>query len=220
MSILNKLTLKSLKMNKSRTVVTIIGITLSVALFTVIFCIVSSVQLTLQNHAVQSTGNYDISLIGDFKEDDVKKISSHRDVEKSYEAMTYFFTHFKNSKSTYNSTVEVFGIQKDAFTDCFGGKLKEGRFPEKADEIIITSHFNKISKVEYKVGDTMELDFGATHITINDKDLIRGTKMNMYIIKNILHFRVNYNLILQNKPDIIDMMEEQKNNIGVVYRWD
>lgn len=58
------------------------------------------------------------------------------------------------------------------------------------------------------------------YITINDKDLIRGTKMNMYIIKNILHFRVNYNLILQNKPDIIDMMEVQKNNIGVVNRWD
>ena len=53
------------------------------------------------------------------------------------------------------------------------------------------------------------------YITINDKDLIRGTKMNMYIIKNILHFRVNYNLILQNKPDIIDMMEDHQINIGV-----
>lgn len=53
------------------------------------------------------------------------------------------------------------------------------------------------------------------YITINDKDLIRGTKMNMDIIKNILHFRVNYNLILQNKPDIIDMMEEHQINIGV-----
>lgn len=58
------------------------------------------------------------------------------------------------------------------------------------------------------------------YITINDKDLIRGTKMNMYIIKNILHFRVNYNLILQNKPDIIDMMEEHQINIGVVNKWD
>lgn len=58
------------------------------------------------------------------------------------------------------------------------------------------------------------------YITINDKDLIRGTKMNMYIIKNILHFRVNYNLILQNKPDIIDMMEEHQINIGVGNRWD
>ena len=58
------------------------------------------------------------------------------------------------------------------------------------------------------------------YITINDKDLIRGTKMNMYIIKNILHFRVNYNLILQNKPDIIDTMEEHQINIGVVNRWD
>lgn len=58
------------------------------------------------------------------------------------------------------------------------------------------------------------------YITINDKDLIRGTKMNMDIIKNILHFRVNYNLILQNKPDIIDMMEDHQINIGVVNRWD
>lgn len=57
------------------------------------------------------------------------------------------------------------------------------------------------------------------YITINDKDLIRGTRMNMYIIKNILHFRVNYNLILQNKPDIIDMMEDHQINIGVVNRW-
>ena len=57
------------------------------------------------------------------------------------------------------------------------------------------------------------------YITVNDKDLIRGTKMNMYIIKNILHFRVNYNLILQNKPDIIDMMEDHQINIGVVNRW-
>ena len=57
------------------------------------------------------------------------------------------------------------------------------------------------------------------YITVNEKDLIRGTKMNMYIIKNILHFRVNYNLILQNKPDIIDMMEEHQINIGVVDRW-
>lgn len=58
------------------------------------------------------------------------------------------------------------------------------------------------------------------YITINNKDLIRGTKMNMDIIKNILHFRVNYNLILQNKPDIIDMMEDHQINIGVVNRWD
>lgn len=57
------------------------------------------------------------------------------------------------------------------------------------------------------------------YITINDEDLIRGTKMNMDIIKNILHFRVNYNLILQNKSDIIDMMEEHQINIGVVNRW-
>lgn len=48
-----------------------------------------------------------------------------------------------------------------------------------------------------------------------DTILIRGTKMNFDILDNILHFRVSYNLILENKSDIIDMMEEQQNNIGV-----
>ena len=50
--------------------------------------------------------------------------------------------------------------------------------------------------------------------------LIRGTKMNFDILENILHFRVSYNLILENKSDIIDMMEEQQNNIGVINKWD
>ena len=50
--------------------------------------------------------------------------------------------------------------------------------------------------------------------------LIRGTKMNFDILDNILHFRVSYNLILENKSDIIDMMEEQQNNIGVINKWD
>lgn len=164
MNIMKKLTLKSLKMNRSRTIVTIIGIMLSVALITVIACLLSSTQKTLENHAVQSTGNYDIMFMGDFKDDDVKKISSHRDVEAAYETMTYCFAHFKESISAYNSNIEVFGIQKDAFTDCFGGKLKDGRFPENSNEIIIPSHLNKLSKVKYNVGDTMELDIGASHV--------------------------------------------------------
>ena len=57
------------------------------------------------------------------------------------------------------------------------------------------------------------------YITLSDDSLIRGSKMSTYIQDDILHFNVSYNLILQNTSDIIDMMEEQKNNIGVVDRW-
>ena len=59
-----------------------------------------------------------------------------------------------------------------------------------------------------------------TKIEQFDTILIRGTKMNFDILDNILHFRVSYNLILENKSDIIDMMEEQQNNIGVINKWD
>lgn len=65
-----------------------------------------------------------------------------------------------------------------------------------------------------------ELFDALEYITIEHDILIRGTKMNFDILDNILHFRVSYNLILENKSDIIDMMEEQQNNIGVINKWD
>lgn len=58
------------------------------------------------------------------------------------------------------------------------------------------------------------------YITLEHDILIRGTKMNFDILDNILHFRVSYNLILENKSDIIDMMEDQETNIGVINKWD
>ncbi len=164
MSTMKKLTLKSLKMNRSRTIVTIIGIALSVALITVIACMISSTYQTIINHSIQSTGNYDIAFRGYFTDEDVEKITSHRDIEAAYKTLTYGYAHNNNAKSAYYSNYEIFGIQKEGFTDCFGGKLKEGRFPDNKDEILISSHLNKLCKEEYKIGDMMELDIGASHI--------------------------------------------------------
>ena len=50
--------------------------------------------------------------------------------------------------------------------------------------------------------------------------LIRGTKMNFDILDNILHFRVSYNLILENKFDIFDMIAEHQNKMRVINKWD
>lgn len=95
--------------------------------------------------------------------------------------------------------VMYFSNQKDSYKDC----LNKGCELFDALEYITIKSKAADSKIE-------QLD------TI----LIRGTKMNFDILDNILHFRVSYNLILENKSDIIDMMEEQQNNIGVINKWD
>ena len=60
MNILKKLTLKSLKLNKKRTIVTIIGIILSTALICAVAGMITSVQKTLINYAKSHSGNYHV----------------------------------------------------------------------------------------------------------------------------------------------------------------
>ena len=58
MKVLNKLTIKSLKLNKKRTIVTIIGIMLSTALICGVAGLVSSFQKTLINWTIREYGDF------------------------------------------------------------------------------------------------------------------------------------------------------------------
>ena len=58
MNIMHKITLKGLKKNKTRTVVTIIGVVLSLAMITAVTTLGSSVQNYLKNSAILSNGDW------------------------------------------------------------------------------------------------------------------------------------------------------------------
>lgn len=62
MKLLNKLTLKNLRLNKVRTAVTIIGIMLSAALITVVSGMALSGRQTMIDGQTEWSGNYDVAL--------------------------------------------------------------------------------------------------------------------------------------------------------------
>ena len=62
MNILNKLTIKHLKMNKRRTVVTIIGIILSTALMVGIGTIASSIREYFITDAIEKSGSTQVTI--------------------------------------------------------------------------------------------------------------------------------------------------------------
>ena len=68
MNILNKFTVKSLKLNKKGTIVTIIGIILSTALICGVAGLVSSFQNSLINWTKYKDGNYHTTFYGVEKE--------------------------------------------------------------------------------------------------------------------------------------------------------
>ena len=64
MKILNKVSLKNLKLNRKRTVSTVIGIILSTALICAACTLATSFQATLVQNAINETGYYTASAIG------------------------------------------------------------------------------------------------------------------------------------------------------------
>ena len=79
MNVLKRLALKNLKMNKKRTISTIIGIILSTALICGTATLVTSFQKTLVQNAINETGYYHIKL-ENIKENDIKELKSNRDI--------------------------------------------------------------------------------------------------------------------------------------------
>lgn len=161
MNTLNKLTLKNLKLNKSRTIVTIIGILLSTALITVVAGIAASGQQTMIDGQINFSGNYDLLISGNATSEDVKEIKANRNVETVYINDYGDFVRIPNYENDKRPYAYVQTLTPKAFTDCFNLPLKDGRYPENGSELVLTQNFINNSAKEYKVGDTITLEKGV-----------------------------------------------------------
>lgn len=161
MNTLNKLTLKNLKLNKSRTIVTIIGILLSTALITVVAGIAASGQQTMIDGQINFSGNYDLFISGNATGEDVKEIKANRNVETVYINDYGDFVRIPNYENDKRPYAYVQTLTPKAFTDCFNLPLKDGRYPENGSELVLTQSFINNSAKEYKVGDIITLENGV-----------------------------------------------------------
>ena len=84
MNLLKRLALKNLKMNKKRTISTIIGIILSTALICGTATLITSVQKTLIQNAINETGYYHVKL-QDLEQKEITEIKNNRDVKSIFE---------------------------------------------------------------------------------------------------------------------------------------
>lgn len=84
MNIIKRLAVKNLKMNKKRTISTVIGIILSTALICGTATLITSVQKTLVQNAINETGYYHVKL-EELKESEIKQIQNNRDIKETFE---------------------------------------------------------------------------------------------------------------------------------------
>lgn len=159
MKLLNKLTLKNLRLNKVRTIVTIVGIMLSAALITVVSGMALSGRQTMIDAQTAWSGNYDVALdIIDTAK--IDKIRQNRNVENAFYKERLGF-----SKATVADNAEygyaVTAISENAFDGCFKLKLEKGSFPTNSNEAVVTGAFKNTDGKDVKVGDKITLELGV-----------------------------------------------------------
>ena len=175
MSILNKLTIKNLKLNKKRTIVTIIGIILSTALMVGIGLLFSSFQDYMIRETISYNGRYEAN----YENADLSKVSNLKVKNFVYfYEKTIGFSKFE-SKNEYKPYIYVAGVNKEFFNEL---KLVDGRFPNNDDEIVISEHINTNGGASYKVGDNITLSYGERviegDIVLDNSQYVDGEYLN------------------------------------------
>lgn len=177
MSILNKLSIKNLKLNKKRSISTIIAITLSVALICAVATMATSFQKTLVQNAINETGYYHIALYG-ITGENIKELKNNRDIKEIYEIQDIGYAELKQSKNENKPYVHIYSMNNNTF-NTLEFNLIEGRFPTNNNEIIISDHIKSNAKVEYKIGDEITLTVG-TRMTEDGYELSKSNPYYSY----------------------------------------
>ncbi len=171
LDIISKLTLKSLSINRRRTFVTLMGIVLSMALITLTANIIESLSATVSRYIEGKYGNYDVSLVLYPQSDDnIERIRLNRNTEAVYMKQDIGLAEFKNSKSEYRTQIGIIAYSDGAYRGGVDFALKEGRYPENQNEIVLSENCINFSENEYKVGDKLTLDVGYCSRYITDEN--------------------------------------------------
>ena len=158
MTILSKLSLKSLKLNKKRSISTIIGIILSVALICAVGTLVSSFQRTLIEETINQSGYYHLQ-INNVTDEDIETIKNNRDVKDYFSIYENGYAVMENSQNEYKPYYKVESMSEDVFNR-LKFNLIEGRFPKNSSEIIISRHIIDNANIDLKLGDKITIDVG------------------------------------------------------------
>lgn len=154
MKLVNKINIKNLKLNKKRTIVTIIGIILATFLLTSVLTIVCSFQKSLIENSKIINGDYHYEFLNvPITEKNV--IVNNSNIEESFYTQE-IGEYLLSSTIGQNCSIEILGVAKNAI-DKLGFTIQEGRMPENNNEIVISDKLKKYQNEDFKIGSTITL---------------------------------------------------------------
>lgn len=186
MKILSGLTIKNLKLNKKRTIVTIIGIILSTALMVGIGLLFSTFQDYMIKDIISYEGSYH-ALYSDISSENIDKIKARDDLSYFYER-TLGFSKI-TSQNDYKPYLYLSEINSRYFDEL---ELIDGRLPKNNKEVVISNHISSNGGVSYKIGNKITLDYGYRKL---DEDIISSNSQYTEGEELVITDKVEYEIV-------------------------
>ena len=188
---MHKLTLTSLRKNTSRTIVTIIGIMLSIALITVVASMMTSVQQTIINNSVRFNGDYDMMVSGQFPKAFFQKLDSEQNVRNYFFSRPIGIADFEDSLSDFTNVVTIQGFDKATYDSGFEFEIKEGRLPAKSDEVLLSPSFVKLSSKVYHAGDKITFSIGFPEFVPDPSDPTGENGISKFNVQSTVTYTIS-----------------------------
>lgn len=168
MNIVNKVTLRHLKENKRRTLVTIIGVIISVAMITAVATLgVSFLDVMIRQH-IANNGEWHVRY-GDVTPAQIEAIEQDSETDK----LVLSSDGYASFEASDNDNKPYLYIQNynPAGMEQFPVAVVDGRLPESPHEIVISEEIVSHPETGYKIGDELRLDVGERWSKTNGTEL-------------------------------------------------
>lgn len=179
MNIIQKLTLRHMYLNKRRTLVTALGIVISVAMITAVSTFAGSFLDLMRRDTLARTGDWQVEY-QDISPEQAALLAADSDAAKA--GMNRFEGYLQLPDPGRANRPYLFrrDFDQQGF-EILPMELKEGRMPEQPGEIIVLENFLKDND-QYKIGDTMTLPLGARVLYEGQEDqmeISRNNRLNL-----------------------------------------
>jgi putative ABC transport system permease protein len=163
MNIINKLTIRHLKENKRRTLVTIIGVIISVAMVTAVATLGVSFLDLMKRQTIADSGEWHVQYMN-VNKDQIEAIEKDNATKELIIASNLGYAKLEGSQNKNKPYLFIKEFNKKGLEN-FPIKVATGRMPRATNEIAISEEISANAKVTYQIGDQITMNIGERYLT-------------------------------------------------------
>ncbi|MDQ0230049.1 FtsX-like permease family protein [Metabacillus malikii] len=177
MNIVNKLTVRHLIENKRRTLITIIGVIISVAMVSAVATSVFSFLDLMKRDTIARDGEWHVQY-QKVTVDQVNELEKDEQTKKLALSNDVGYASLENAQNKYKPYIFI-KQYNDTANNLFPIELTKGRLPEKENEIVLSVEIEKDTNTEYSIGDQLTLDIGDRYTDSSPVPLTQTDTLEM-----------------------------------------